>query len=1155
MEHTTETKFSDYLIEKRFKKLERALKIATLRKGHTQEGDESWALPMSPSISSINADAFDSGINVPCLQASKTGSEVISSCKNFRNMVLEKKDIRNNRSNICTSSVKKFSNTNDSEKDYFMKPPLNFKPPSCASKKLNSTSVSNTARTISTFQDNSSDVDKQSPKRNILGSLQISSNEIIQNRKVRVFSQWKVALNEQGQLIIQGIIDRRQIARSKPILRRLTSREVQSVFKHIYQLKGDIVDEGNELPDYIRGKFCNGFPDDWENVHQIWRTFVHEGFKPTFRWPTPLADSDDDLRSEVTDITYTGSMHMSHVDSVLETNKSNEYFKSPTRRMNNSFTQTCMSDVIENNQQNYFDEEHQKQLTNAVAKCSYNDNKTNKLKDKLNIIVNNLTDRNCPQEFVTKIVEIFDCLSYVVSYGSVKENESNMETSTSVQDKGIIQEQENNTCTEPFSSDSVIDCNKSKCKNTTTLQNRKYPETTEHIITKNKSTACNELPKAKTPIKMNSREDKDTSDSESEIYAGVPKISAQRILQQRETFVKPYKRKSRTRVSQQRCDIVEKEHASNVPLVTPKNFNYTYAYDSSVSIIGDVVESPNNKDIANYDVEGSICKNVNPGKTPRKQQEGSNVFSKEISARGMQEHSSRVNSTSIYRPSENLSDSFGINKSNVQKMNRTSENKKEMTETSVQNGTPGKHVYNAINEHQQEVSNEQFKEPSSYQLKDVTNNISKPVVISSVPVNVTSMHTEVKQVKDTNRNIKKAEKEARLVEETSPLKTPNAFRDINSVSLIDDNQEELEESKKSLQEDRICDDKPNEDDTKVNMLSGWTPNVICDPALCLIFEGRLVNDAGHIVDRKFRTDAVLRRVSQKLVETVSHKFYQLVGDLNDIKHVIPKSLINQCRKGCPTRIEQFCKIWKSLKDNEQNSSNLDRSVDDMNIRISSKGRRIVPALHYWTGERVILKNDNPVYIPGSPQDSLESINKSLNKAKGKKTKKGESNSKKRSLEELKNSSANSANRSSNNRSTENTRQVENTTRKGGERKKIKRIVEGSDSSDSSDCKKSPAKKEPFNSTRTINKFDGKVVVNGENSRKHQLDDGETKLISSSTKLKTRSSGKLSAQVGDKQTPTNQYAPPTENCYTEECLYYKNFRQMDDTLSEDQESHV
>ena len=47
----------------------------------------------------------------------------------------------------------------------------------------------------------------------------------------------------------------------------------------------------------------------------------------------------------------------------------------------------------------------------------------NKLKDyiqedKLNIIINNLMDKNCPRTYIDKIVEMFDCLNYVTSYGS-----------------------------------------------------------------------------------------------------------------------------------------------------------------------------------------------------------------------------------------------------------------------------------------------------------------------------------------------------------------------------------------------------------------------------------------------------------------------------------------------------------------------------------------------------------------------------------------------------------------------------------------------------------------------------------------------------------------------------------------------------------------
>lgn len=46
----------------------------------------------------------------------------------------------------------------------------------------------------------------------------------------------------------------------------------------------------------------------------------------------------------------------------------------------------------------------------------------------------------------------------------------------------------------------------------------------------------------------------------------------------------------------------------------------------------------------------------------------------------------------------------------------------------------------------------------------------------------------------------------------------------------------------------------------------------------------LYSNAGHVVHRTFKTDPVMRRVSSKLIETVNHEFYELIGDINDTKY-------------------------------------------------------------------------------------------------------------------------------------------------------------------------------------------------------------------------------------------------------------------------------
>lgn len=200
-------KFSDLQTDERYKRLERTLKLALLKKGKKHDGDVSWPSLMSPSISSINADAFDSSTNVPFLQASRIGSEVVSSSNNLRNILLKGKDVKSDRKMTATSSVKKFNKDADHQEDQFMMPPPKCDRILCTFKRSNS-AARNIAKAgpVSEMDCTASDIDKESPKESALRYSQNSSNTV-QNKKIRIFTRWKVMLNEQGQLIIRGTIE------------------------------------------------------------------------------------------------------------------------------------------------------------------------------------------------------------------------------------------------------------------------------------------------------------------------------------------------------------------------------------------------------------------------------------------------------------------------------------------------------------------------------------------------------------------------------------------------------------------------------------------------------------------------------------------------------------------------------------------------------------------------------------------------------------------------------------------------------------------------------------------------------------------------------------------------------------------------------------
>ena len=255
--------------------------------------------------------------------------------------------------------------------------------------------------------------------------------------------------------------------------------------------------------------------------------FVQQGCSATFRWPTPITDSDDDIKSEITDITFAYSTSpknkISPKKCLSEQKIKNKQNSHSYNKKIDSFTQTHISDVTENlcyngeniqfliNQYNN-NKENYKQKDNMNLNYCHIKNKTKNVNDILNVIVNNLTDKNCSQEYISKIFEILDCLNYVVSYKSIQDR-SNIEHTKLKQD---IQIEEKN---------SEINYNLS--------------EYNQSEIVKNYNDS---LSKKRTFTEMNNTS---TSDSESAIYTGIPKIPIERIIRQKKTLLKSSKRKIR----------------------------------------------------------------------------------------------------------------------------------------------------------------------------------------------------------------------------------------------------------------------------------------------------------------------------------------------------------------------------------------------------------------------------------------------------------------------------------------------------------------------------------------------------------------------------------------------------------------------------------
>ncbi|KAK1124635.1 hypothetical protein K0M31_006008 [Melipona bicolor] len=1001
MTHMNEVSFADFQMEERYKKLKRTLKLASLRR-ENEKKDQLRLMSISPSISSINAETLDSTSTIHSSQVSKIGSEVISSSNNLRNIQLKTKGINNDHRMIVTSTAKKFNKENNCLEDHIMMPPPNVNRHVCSLKRLNNTATHPAVKSSLQMKCYSSDIDTESPTKRenyrftnedkkCNGSFNplLIRCDSLQNSNVRIFTKWKVILNEQNQLIIKGRIECGKMAWSKPIVRRLTSVKVESVFKHLYQLQGNLVDDEYELPEYVRGKFHSGFPDDWKNVYQLWRSFVQQGCSATFRWPTPVADSDDDFTSVITEyVTCTDSRNPKDKESNLKFHKEsyaavdsdcaynnlqirkNQSPSSYRYQTSDSFTQTNLSignisrtktNIHSSGNQYNNDKENYEQQGDVNLNYSYTETVSNSLKDKLNAIVNNL-DKNCPQEYISKIIEIFDCLKYVVSYRAIKEDGSNIEDSKLKTNKYMIKGQHNkinDTSKDYVESESISLLN--------SMGNR---------------VDCSmSLQKKRTFTEMSRNDDINISDTESEIYAGVRKIPTGRIIQ-KETLLNPCKYKMRKKMYRKH-DAIKKQNVSNVlsimsnhnnesciKLANSEGINDINFNDSNIS---DIEDERNHLEIKEY--------------ISSKNEDIILVDSENKDTQKIQKHRIQQNSTDA-QSIQYLHDSYEIIKNNEYGIDVTEEYNNKMTVANcyIQSNTQEKSRY--MNDQCQNHSPGQQHEELLSDSKTIitTTEKTKPVIIDSTLVNIKNMAIRELNEKSKNRS---------LTDKKSPKASTNSLRDSNQCSedCVESQSSNIDSiiPKKLLRDNlNVFRDNEASDSCKPRLLSAWTPRVLYKSGLHLIFEGKLLNEVGHVMNRKFQTDVISRRVSQKVVETVYHEFYQLIGDLNDTKHVVPKKLVNYCRYGCPTNIEQFCKMWKSsenanLNDSINATENCNTtSVDSINVGVSSKGRKIIPPLSYWTGERVALKDNSPVYNPGtSKKDPLiifspETVAKSKN---------------------------------------------------------------------------------------------------------------------------------------------------------------------------------
>lgn len=557
--------------------------------------------------------------------------------------------------------------------------------------------------------------------------------------------------------------------------------------------------------------------------------FVQQGCSATFRWPTPITDSDDDIKSEITDITFAYSTSpknkISPKKCLSEQKIKNKQNSHSYNKKIDSFTQTHISDVTENlcyngeniqfliNQYNN-NKENYKQKDNMNLNYCHIKNKTKNVNDILNVIVNNLTDKNCSQEYISKIFEILDCLNYVVSYKSIQDR-SNIEHTKLKQD---IQIEEKN---------SEINYNLS--------------EYNQSEIVKNYNDS---LSKKRTFTEMNNTS---TSDSESAIYTGIPKIPIERIIRQKKTLLKSSKRKIRKKEILQNHNTQDKQCISNISIpdyctnVRSEKIDCTKFNDSSISITEDERDYSKVNDICS-NFQNNVCDKYVEPKIIKEDEENLYRIHKYFAQKD----------TTIHKSVKSLQDSHEKIKKNECKtiMIETPKNIMQETNSCIEANNKN---------NQNHFSHQQQKEFSSYS-KNTINETTKPIVLSSIPIDVEIKNKQLcilqnpkeSLIEDENKIIEELREIKKRTYQKSPIKF-NTTSKKNSNSLSDseqhfkenikiqpNNMDSIITKRSSYDNSKISKNNKLTDDIEPKLLSDWTPRVLFKSGLNLIFEGNLL---------------------------------------------------------------------------------------------------------------------------------------------------------------------------------------------------------------------------------------------------------------------------------------------------------------------------
>ncbi|XP_058804064.1 putative uncharacterized protein DDB_G0282499 isoform X2 [Phymastichus coffea] len=921
-DNSTGIKFGDLKKEERYKRLERDLRLEYFKRLERLKADinkDQCTSPTWPSLSSITTDNLDSSC-AHGLQVSKVESEVIASSSNLHKVFPTQKSVE--RLPMATSSIKHFT-IKDYDNDRAIMPPPSTNIISTSTRRLS------TLNTKQNEQVESHDSCTKISSATSCSSYQEENFNSLQNfSHSRTFYRWKVLLNAQGQLIIKGILDCGKIARSKPVAHRLSSAIVRSIYKHTYILNGPISDEKEELPDYVRGKFYNGFPDDWENVYQLWTAYVSKGCKETFRWPTPITDSDDDLYSEITDFSCFKSNRIEYIGQdpkIVVNNSSSLGYHSRTQSNNNFNSEKTIVDKFNNENYNKLqvdnisveDSGHSSEIRDSnicntehevqhvtQEPCANHLSNTN-LKnasflsqiikeEKLRIIMSNLGNENCSPEYLDKLIELSDLLRYILSYtpDNCGIDCKKKDLSLSRSQIQVCEKCNNSTVSLAESSheDSLVKLkNKSECIKSDNVNKNfsKINDQAEHspiIESLKQSNLHNEIESAH-----------NSSDSDS--CMGVPHIPINRLIQPKSPRFQRYKDKKNH--NRERND-VRKNDQIEVKMIPVSNIKSLQFDDSSISITEDESERKKHEMQDNH-FKQPYSKHVNLDTKLRNYEKGSdklvsNLIEKQKPVIKSCEpvHYKLVTSQKISKPSTIPLDITILSENVAVKAN---------------DGLNFKHKNRNenVDKLQEKLQKDILKQPLlSYDSEDYLNEKEAQMQIK-LPSTMSSSSDKIKDRKISSIEKNKENSEDMLAKQD------------NKKKLLTEKNTSLE-TKNSAMSSKTDQSEAFGSKSNPKSLISWVPYVDYDESnnkLSLQFAGKLLNERGHILHRKFVTNPIVRRHSLKLVETEENEYFMLVGDISDTKHVVPKELLKHCSTGCPAKIKEFCVDWKKFSSGER----------------------------------------------------------------------------------------------------------------------------------------------------------------------------------------------------------------------------------------------